>query len=172
MDETGQSGGTGPDESGSGTDPRDRARVNGWANPDSPWSNAGSALDPSDAEDVPAWRRPSQEIRPFARQPLPPDHQSRPFGDRSQSSEIRPFGSPPNPFEDRADEPHPFLNRPAEQSRAQDQSRAQEQNRAQDRGVQEGGGDGFPGGTLLIALALTGWLPRHVRRRRTGPEAR
>ena len=99
MDETGHSGDTGPADGGSGADSRDRTRLNGWATPDSPWSNAGSALDPE--EEVPAWRRPSQEIRPFTRQPLPPDHkapEARPFPDQNQSSEVRPFGSPPNPF--------------------------------------------------------------------------
>jgi hypothetical protein len=97
VDETGHSGDTGAAESGAGADSRDRALLNGWSRSEHPWSNAGSALDPAeDDDDIPAWRRPSTEIRPFTRQPLPPEHPSgevRPFGDRYSSPEVRPFGS-------------------------------------------------------------------------------
>jgi hypothetical protein len=94
VDETGHSGDTGSADSGSGGDSHDRSLLNGWAMPNSPWSNAGAALEPDD-EDVPAWRRPATEIRPFTRQPLPPE---QPPG------EIRPFGEPERPssrFDDR-----------------------------------------------------------------------
>jgi hypothetical protein len=96
VDETGHSGDTGAADGGTGADSRDRTLLNGWSRSEHPWSNAGSALDPADDDDVPAWRRPSTEIRPFTRQPLPPEHPSgevRPFGDRYSSGEIRPFGS-------------------------------------------------------------------------------
>src|ERR1700753_1242903 len=64
VDESGQSGDTGAADSGDGADSRERTRLNGWATPDSPWSNAGAALE-SEA-DVPAWRRPtSSEARPL-----------------------------------------------------------------------------------------------------------
>ena len=97
MDETGHSGDTGTAESGTGADSRDRALLNGWARPDSPWSNAGSALDPEEEDDdVPAWRRPGQEIRPFTRQNYPPERPSgeiRPFSEQTASGEVRPFGA-------------------------------------------------------------------------------
>lgn len=47
--------------------------MNGWANADSPWSNAGAAVEQD--TDVPSWRRPSDgrpsDGRPFGRQPFP-----------------------------------------------------------------------------------------------------
>lgn len=79
MDETGHSGDSGPSSGGTGGETRDRTPTNGWTVPDNPWSNAGTALDPED-EDLPAWRRPSAEIRPFARQPLPGAPAPDPFG--------------------------------------------------------------------------------------------
>ncbi|HEV8571215.1 MAG TPA: Daple [Actinoplanes sp.] len=95
MDEAGHSGDSGAAKGGTGGDSRDRTLLNGWAAPRSPWSNAGAALDPEE-EDVPAWRRPSAEIRPFTRQPQPPDDQSgeiRPFGESRGSGEVpRPYG--------------------------------------------------------------------------------
>jgi hypothetical protein len=74
VDESGHSGDTGAAGSDNGADSRDRSRVNGWANADSPWSNAGTPAD-QDA-DVPSWRRPA-DGRPFGRQQFPPE---RPFG--------------------------------------------------------------------------------------------
>ncbi|HEV8174570.1 MAG TPA: hypothetical protein VGP91_13075 [Actinoplanes sp.] len=95
MDETGHSGDSGAAKGGTGGDSRDRTLLNGRATPHSPWSNAGAALDPEE-EDVPAWRRPSTEIRPFTRQPQPPDDQPgeiRPFGESRGSGEVsRPYG--------------------------------------------------------------------------------
>jgi hypothetical protein len=79
VDESGHSGDSGPSSGGAGGETRDRTPMNGWAVSDSPWSHAGAALDPED-EDLPAWRRPSGEIRPFARQPLPAEPSSDPFG--------------------------------------------------------------------------------------------
>jgi hypothetical protein len=93
VDETGHSGDTGAADSGASGDSHDRALLNGWATPNSPWSNAGSALDPQD-EDVPSWRRSAPEIRPFTRQPLnsEPSGDIQPFGDQDQSGEVRPYG--------------------------------------------------------------------------------
>jgi hypothetical protein len=109
VDETGQSGDSGAVRGGSGGESRDRTLLNGWAAATSPWSTTGAAVDPDD-EDVPAWRRPSTEIRPFTRQPQPPDDQSgeiRPFGESRASGEVpRPFGESrasgevPRPFGD------------------------------------------------------------------------
>src|ERR1051325_8565959 len=70
VDESGHSGDAGAADSGNGADSRERARVNGWATPDSPWSFTGSTVD-TDAE-VPAWRRPGGEARPFPRNPAFP----------------------------------------------------------------------------------------------------
>jgi hypothetical protein len=70
VDESGHSGDTGATDGGDGADSRERTRVNGWATPDSPWSNAGSALEAD--SDVPAWRRSSAESPPFARNPAFP----------------------------------------------------------------------------------------------------
>jgi hypothetical protein len=105
VDETGHSGDTGTADSGAGADARDRTLLNGWATPNSPWSNAGAALDPQE-EDVPSWRRPAAEIRPFTRQPL--NHETsgdiRPFGDQDPSADVRPFdpsrgsGEAPRPY--------------------------------------------------------------------------
>jgi hypothetical protein len=91
VDETGHSGDTGAAESGSGANSHDRTLLNGWATPDSPWSNAGSALDPE--EDVPAWRRPPTEKRPFAQRQFPSGRPDLPPG--HPSGEIRPPDDPP-----------------------------------------------------------------------------
>jgi hypothetical protein len=106
VDEAGHSGDTGSAESGSGAESRDRSLLNGWATSDSPWSNAGAALDPE--EEVPSWRRPSTELRPFTRPPVPdrPSGEIRPptaqnpagFGDRSQPG----FGERQPGFGDRS----------------------------------------------------------------------
>jgi hypothetical protein len=69
VDESGHSGDAGAAESGDGADQRERARLNGWATPDSPWSHPGA---PHESEnDVPAWRRPAPESRPFSAPPAP-----------------------------------------------------------------------------------------------------
>jgi hypothetical protein len=93
VDETGHSGDTAAADSGASGDSHDRTLLNGWATPNSPWSNAGAALDPPDDE-VPSWRRPATEIRPFTRPPLNPESSGdvRPFGDQNPSGEVRPFG--------------------------------------------------------------------------------
>ncbi|MCY1137747.1 hypothetical protein OWR29_07020 [Actinoplanes sp. Pm04-4] len=70
MDESGHSGDAGAADSGNGADSRERARVNGWATSDSPWSFTGSTVD-TEAE-VPAWRRPGAETRSFPRNPAFP----------------------------------------------------------------------------------------------------
>ena len=102
MDETGHSSDTGPASSGTGSESRDRTAVNGWPTPDNPWSSSG-ALDPED-EDLPTWRRSSEQIRPFASQPLPTEPPSDPFGADSPSGEVLPSGTSrgiaavPDPF--------------------------------------------------------------------------
>ncbi|MCM4081947.1 hypothetical protein [Paractinoplanes hotanensis] len=70
MDESGHSGDAGAADSGNGADSRERARVNGWATSDSPWSYPGSTVDTE--ADVPAWRRPGAETRSFPRNPAFP----------------------------------------------------------------------------------------------------
>ncbi|MEV4349410.1 hypothetical protein AB0J83_33545, partial [Actinoplanes sp. NPDC049596] len=92
MDESGHSGDTGAAESGNGADARERARVNGWATADSPWSYQGPAAD-SEAE-VPAWRRPGGESRAFPRNPAFPSS-SVPVS--AQPSTPRPASSVPAP---------------------------------------------------------------------------
>jgi hypothetical protein len=105
VDETGHSGDTGAADDSTGAESRDRTLLNGWATPNSPWSNAGAALDPAD-DDVPSWRRPAAEIRPFTRQP--PNHETsgdiRPFRDQNPSGEVRPFETSHGPGE----APHPY----------------------------------------------------------------
>jgi hypothetical protein len=91
VDETGHSGDTGAAESGSGADSHDRTLLNGWATPDSPWSNAGSALDPQD--EVPAWRR-STAGEPYGQRPYPSTEPDLPPG--HPSGEIRPPGPLPS----------------------------------------------------------------------------
>jgi hypothetical protein len=100
VDEAGHSGDAGAADSGVGADSRDRIRVNGWSTSESPWSTTGPALDEDDDE-IPAWRRPSQEIRPFARQAFAaerPSGEIRQFPPLNQPAEVRPFASPPSPF--------------------------------------------------------------------------
>jgi hypothetical protein len=93
VDESGHSGDTGAADSGDGADAHERIRVNGWATPDSPWSNAGAALESEG--DVPAWRRPtSSEARPL------PRSLERPFGGRpipTQPSAVHPASPAPVP---------------------------------------------------------------------------
>ena len=91
MDETGHSGDTGAAESSNGANSHDHTLLNGWATPDSPWSNAGSALDPED--DVPAWRRRTSESRPFAPRPFPSTSPDLPPG--HPPGENHPFADPP-----------------------------------------------------------------------------
>jgi hypothetical protein len=89
VDETGHSGDTGASDGGNDADSGERTRVNGWATPDSPWSNAGAALE-SEGE-TPSWRRPSAEFR-FAR------NQSFPSSERVYgSSPVRPASGMPAP---------------------------------------------------------------------------
>jgi hypothetical protein len=109
VDESGHSGDAGAAESGDGADSRERVRVNGWATPDSPWSQTGGS---SEAEnDVPAWRRSAADSRSFPRnQAFPsipasgiPASSSPPaaapappgFVDAQQSGEIPPSGEQP-----------------------------------------------------------------------------
>lgn len=70
MDESGHSGDTGAAEGGDGADSRERARVNGWATSDSPWSYQGTGAETD--SDVPSWRRTGAETRSFPRNPAFP----------------------------------------------------------------------------------------------------
>ncbi|GAA0535147.1 hypothetical protein GCM10010172_15350 [Paractinoplanes ferrugineus] len=94
MDESGHSGDTGAAEGGNGADSRERARVNGWATQDSPWSNTGAALDAE--TDVPAWRRAT----PFPRnQAFPPPDRGYTPGQPNplQSIPVQPASAAPAP---------------------------------------------------------------------------
>ncbi|WIM97056.1 Daple [Actinoplanes oblitus] len=74
--------------------------MNGWANGESPWSNAGSA--PEQEADVPPWRRGAAGRQPFPERPFGPAPSSAApaqvppppgFGDLSQPTEIPPSGN-------------------------------------------------------------------------------
>ncbi|MEV6299197.1 Daple [Actinoplanes sp. NPDC051861] len=64
--------------------------MNGWANSDSPWSNAGAALEKE--TDIPSWRRPA-DSRTFGRTQFPPAQPLTPPGFLENSTEIPPSGS-------------------------------------------------------------------------------
>jgi hypothetical protein len=91
VDEAGHSGETGAADGGTGADPHDRALLNGWAAPDSPWSNPGSVLGPDDGP--PVWRRPARDAGPFTQRSFPAERPGLPPG--HPSGEIRPFGDAP-----------------------------------------------------------------------------
>ena len=98
MDESGQSGDNRA-AGGGGGESRDRTLLNGWTSSGSPWA-AATSRDEEAEEDIPAWRRPSQEIRPFTRQPPVvehPDADIRPFSHPNPSG-VRPFGTSPAPI--------------------------------------------------------------------------